>query len=433
MIHSLLVAAWIIIFLILIRRWKFLHLPGVPIRWLQLAFLLRFIGGIAIWLVYTYHYTYRDTSDAFRYFDDAMLIYGCLPEEPLHYFKFIFGFGLDDPALTPVLEQFRGWHSSYTYGLANDNPTVIRINAVIALFSFGYYHVHTAFMAFFSMIGLVGIIKFFKPQEGKFQKWIFLSVMIFPTVLFWGSGVLKEPLLIAGLGLFLVFLQKTADKKYWAFAVLLPLLYFVLHIKPYAGLTLIPGVICYWILVYSQAKFTWLKVALVHLSLFLIALHATPVFKAGDLLYILQKKQQDFYNVAREYDAGSVIQIPKPESSIDLITQAPGALFRAYLRPHLLEAKSVFYLANALENIIIAILFIALIIGFYQMGKNPKPEWVLGLSFIVLLGVLIGEIVPVLGAVVRYKLPALPFLVYMGGSVIINQIQRIKINNSSRN
>jgi hypothetical protein len=167
--------------------------------------------------------------------------------------------------------------------------------------------------------------------------------------------------------------------------------------------------------------------------LFLIALHATPVFKAGDLLYILQKKQQDFYNVAREYDAGSVIQIPKPESSIDLITQAPGALFRAYLRPHLLEAKSVFYLANALENIIIAVLFIALIIGFYQMGKNPKPEWVLGLSFIVLLGVLIGEIVPVLGAVVRYKLPALPFLVYMGGSVIINQIQRIKINNSSRN
>jgi hypothetical protein len=38
------------------------------------------------------------------------------------------------------------------------------------------------------------------------------------------------------------------------------------------------------------------------------------------------------------------------------------------------------------------------------------PIFAFGLSFVIILGVLVGEVVPVLGAVVRYKMPGLIFL-----------------------
>ncbi len=414
MVHVLLVTLYLILFLWVIGRWKFFHLDGIPTRWVQIAFLLKFCGGLAIWMVYTYHYTYRDTSDAFRYFDDAMLIYSTLPENPLLYLKFIFGIGLNAPDLEIFMDQFRAWHSSYTYGIANDNPTVIRINALIALFSFGHYQVHTAFMSFLSLFGLTAIMKFYNFDSHNIKKLCFALLFTIPTILFWGSGVLKEPILLFGIGVFLIFLKLVGGRKYWYVIPLILTFYFVLHIKPYAGISIFPGVVLWLWLKWSKPKFVWLKAGIVHIVLFVAALNAAPVFKAGDLLYILQKKQQDFYNVAKEYDAGSVVSIPRPESNLDLITFAPEAIFRAYLRPHIFESKTIFYLANALENVVFLVLFFGVFFLFIHNRKCILPEYMLGLSFILILGILIGEVVPVLGAVVRYKLPALPFIAIMG-------------------
>jgi len=431
-VHALLVAFYLFLAIWIIARWKFFRFDGISIRWVQAAFLLRFCGGIAIWMVYSFHYTYRDTSDAFRYYDDAMLIYATLPENPLLYLKFIFGIGLDDPELTSFMDHFRAWHSSYTYGIANDNPTVIRVNAIIALFSFGYYHVHTVFMAFFSMIGLTAIMKFFANVTANVSKWSFVLVFALPTVLFWGSGVLKEPILICGIGIFLFFLHKLGERKYWYAIPLILIFYFVLHIKPYAGIALFPGILLWVWLKWSATTYIWLKAIVIHAALFMIVLNAAPLFKAGNLLHIMQKKQQDFYNVAKEYDAGSVISIPRPESTLDLITQAPGAFFRTYFRPHIFESKSIFYLANALENLVLMALFVGVIFLFFRKGNSIAPEYMLGLSFVLILGVLIGEVVPVLGAVVRYKLPALPFISLMGvaGLVLLKDSIHLAKNNS---
>ena len=72
------------------------------------------------------------------------------------------------------------------------------------LFSQRHYHVHTVFWCFFAMIGLTAILKILIRFYPDRKNTLFLSVFLLPTVLFWGSGVLKEALLLMGLGLFLL-------------------------------------------------------------------------------------------------------------------------------------------------------------------------------------------------------------------------------------
>lgn len=401
--------------LFLLKRFDWFRPEGIPLSWAAGAFLLRILGGLSIWAVYTYHYSYRETSDAFRYFDDAMLIYGTLQDEPGLYFRFLFGINLDDPALEPLFEKFRGWHSSYTYGIANDNPTVIRANAIVALFSMGYYHVHTVFMAFFSLIGLTGIYRFLAPLVSSYKKWLYAAIMLMPTIWFWGSGVLKEPLLILFTGLLLSSLPGLRLFSFRSILVMLLSAAGLFFMKPYTILAMIPGLITYLVLLFSGNGRSWLKAALVHVLFLLAALNSSWFFRGGDFLHIMNRKRTDFYNVAEAYNAGSTIDIPESNTFPELIKNAPGAMFRAYLRPHLLEVKSVFYLGNALENLLTAFLLAGTVLALFCFREvRLRPEFLLALSFILILGVLIGSVVPVLGAVVRYKLPALPFIAACG-------------------
>ena len=65
--------------------------------------------------------------------------------------------------------------------------------------------------------------------------------------------------------------------------------------------------------------------------------------------------------------------------------------------------------AASLENVLIIIVLLATLI-FVRLRNLSQPDVWCCTSFIVILFVLIGLTTPVLGALVRYKVPGLPFL-----------------------
>ena len=158
-LHMLVTAAALLGVLWLISKWRFFQIEHINRRWLSGLFLLKVVAGLCVWAVYTYYYPYRNTSDAFRYYDDAMVILSSLPADPKVFFNFMLGINADAPEMQAYYEQMRGWTSAYNYGIAHDNPTVIRLNVIIGLFSRGYYHVHTVAFAAMSMIGTVAAYK----------------------------------------------------------------------------------------------------------------------------------------------------------------------------------------------------------------------------------------------------------------------------------
>lgn len=401
---------YLFLFLWIIKRSKFLQADGIPLNFHYLVMVLKVGGGFAVWAIYTYYYTDRSTSDTFKYFDDAMVVFSALPENPSHYFRLIFGIGMDRQELQVYFDQFVSWHSSYSYGIINDNPTVIRANAIVALFSQGYYAVHIVFMSFISYVGSILIFRFLSDLKSIFRPFLFLSCFLLPTVLLWSNGVMKEPLLIFGLGLLLFSLQQLCNRK-WKFIVLFVLAsWLMLCIKPYVFLCTLPGMLIYVLISISGTKRWAVKFTALHALLFLIAVKADWFYKPGNLIYILTKKREDFYNVARDQEAGSTISLPEIGRWWEWILHWPEALWIAYFRPHLFEVRGLFYLPGSIENAFFLILIVLYFIRFRKQELIMTPSWFFSLSFVLSMGIIIGSTVPVLGAIVRYKMPALIFL-----------------------
>jgi hypothetical protein len=135
------------------------------------------------------------------------------------------------------------------------------------------------------------------------------------------------------------------------------------------------------------------------------------MYKAGDLSHVLQKKQTDFVNVGVAQDAGSLIQPLDISSTGKQIAAIPKAWYRAYLRPDIRDSDSMFHIGLGIEAWIMVLLAILVIIFRRKsLISSEKVSLIFCWSFVLSLGLVIGVCVPILGAIVRYKVPALPFL-----------------------
>jgi len=122
-------------------------------------------------------------------------------------------------------------------------------------------------------------------------------------------------------------------------------------------------------------------------------------------------------------DAGSVYYFPELNTYFDLIFYSPLAFFNCLFRPFLWEANGVFSLLASAENLFF-ILLVALLIFNFRRGKLSKWEITL-LLYVIVLSILIGLTTPIFGAMVRYKMPIIPFLLIM----VLTRIDYRKIYN----
>lgn len=371
------------------------------------------IAGTAVWVIYTYVYPERSTADNFRFFDDAKVMHQVLLEDPVSYFKLLLGIDVNDPSLQKYIVKMFNWDKEYNYFLYNDSRTMLRFNAVCMLFSFGNYHVHTIVMSLFSFVGGFYLFKtFYKFLKDK-KHLLLLVICCIPSVLFYSSGVLKEGILMAGIGFFLysIFNLKTGYKKpkYWFLLLVGTLI--LLIMKIYVFICLAPAIMYLGIsgTVLKNRPFT-LFVAfnvLAFAGLYLISV-ISPDY---DIFYMLHKKKDDFTNVAMAYESGSFINTPDLQPTpISFLMYIPFAIYTVVLRPYLWEAGSPLVKFAAIENIFL-LAFMAL--PFFAWKKKTLEEkriiYFL-LIFVFYLYILIGFPTTVLGALSRYKVPALPFI-----------------------
>jgi hypothetical protein len=423
LLHAVIVVLWLYVILQFIEKSRLFRSFGLSVFDLKVSFILKCLVGVGLWATYTYYYPFRGKGDTFRYFDDAMVIYGELWKNPVTYFKFLFGYGLDDPALIPVFDRMNNWTSAATYGLPNDTQTVIRLNMLIALLSGGVYWVHLLFFNVLSLTGLVGVYALFSENLGKSRK-LWWAIVLLPSALFWGSGLLKEAPFLAAFGWYVWALSKSSERK----PVLILTTVFLLVLKPYIFVAMLPATVA-WVLVQRYHWNAWITSAAVSVVSFFIALKASIIYPAGDLLYILSKKQEDFYNTA--VNAGSTVYIdPVGVGAWEFIKTIPNRMLFTYGRPYLWESKTLLYIPPAVENIVLIVAIACALAAVYRRNETVRsPLMVFIVTFSVALAVIIGSTVPVLGALVRYKLPAV-LLVYSWsvGVILMTKAERVKQN-----
>jgi hypothetical protein len=380
-------------------------------------FTLQILASLALYLIYSRYYSDRNTADIFKFYNDAELLYNQLfLSSPLEYFELILG--LEHSALTQeALHKTTYWFKPFETHLYNDNRTIIRFNLFVRLFSFGIYGVHALFFSFLSFIGLVSIFKGFEPF---FKEKLFLlkiACFLIPSVLLCSSGVLKESILIFALGLFILQLSsllkdyKITLRKIFVTLGCLGLLFIT---KPYVLFALIPSlsVLILWEL--RLIKRLFFAFILGNLMIML------PVFLMGTFLpafnvsHIIFKMQQDFINVAHLSQAKSYFNIaPLDGTYSSLFVHIPEALFNSLLRPFSFYQDSILTFIASCENLIVFILFILSFVYRSKIENEMRGIWLLLVSFCLFLLVLIGLTVPVEGAIVRYKVPVLPFFLIL--------------------
>ena len=419
-------------------------------------------------LIFTYYYGNGHLSgDAHEFLKDGAVLNQLAFSNPGEYFKLLFGFGeLDPTVFRDTLEQTNIWTTSNNGDLINDNRLIIRINSVIHFFSFNSPYVHALVFSILSFYGVLLIYKSISDLVQR--KELFFYVLLgFPSLAFWSSGISKEGILVFAVGLF-VFVLRRWKQNPGIYSLLFVFSVFLLSWnKPYVGLVLLAtsliflifkietlrkrGILIFGIL--ATMGFTFLCYAPSSINLVekisykqkdLINLGRGGVFFVTDSSFcafdfknyqnfrIYEDSvevvkptegeyklfgESEFYNFQIEKGpekyAKYLVQPPSNSfyeskrinySIENLIISIPFAIHTVLIRPYPWDNGSALKHFAFISNLILIVLFGISLARRRTLGIEEK-YWLYYLLFSSLfITLIIGWTVPILGAVVRYKM-----------------------------
>lgn len=405
---------YFLILTFLIYNLPFFEIDGISRKKLIILFSIKICCGIILIFIYQFYYNCGFQSDLGIFHRDGIKIFNVLHQNPIDYIRLVTGIGSDASNLSSYTSTTELWNKPFNYNLYNDNRTIIRINAVLCLFSFSNFYVHSMFFTFFSFLGLTALYKAFVPYLNDKKIELMISIYLIPSVLLWTSGIIKESVVIFALG-FLVYGIFNSHLKKIKLKYLIPIIFgffLLLFSKFYFLFAILPGLIAYWWIEQTKHKNILLKFVFTHaLCLFLLftVKFIKPEYYFPDILH---QKQFDFiFMVKHSTYLGSYIQIPRIDNTLmSLLKNSIPAFTNTLFRPHIFETTSFPIFISALENLLI-ICSLTFFLYFSKLkGILKNHIFLVTISFVVILFVLCGLITPVLGSLVRYRTPALPFL-----------------------
>jgi hypothetical protein len=411
----LLAIGYAALLLYFMRRMPFYAaVPGLPMRGVAGLFLLKIAAGVALWAVYTWVYTDRIHADVFKYFDDSAVMYDALWSRPGDYLRMLFSVGNDNAYFDErYYKVMNHWYREYESNLANDAHTIIRFNAAVRLLSFGEFHVHTVFAAFLALTGMLALYRAFVDLLPGRERALMIAVFLLPSVLFWASGVIKESLLFFGMGLLLWQYLKILSGEIKPFGLLVLSFSAVLlfHLKFYVIASLLPALAMLTLAYKSPRTPLVLRSAVVLLACIALGLNLHHVLPGFNVLETLAVKQRDFIGLSQATDPGSFVMPTRLEPNAwSFVSQAPYALYITVLGPLVHAGPGLFGIVAALEQLVLLLVIGVLLMHRLPWHRVDREMLVPVLTFVLLLALVIGWTTPVMGAIVRYRTPMLPFL-----------------------
>lgn len=283
-----------LLLIVLLRYAKLVQLPNSS-KWLMpIGFSVKILVSLFFLYIYSYHYGVGElTEDPHVFLSESKLLNDVFSQSPVDYFKLLFSSG-NEALVHEYLMQTTQWDSKSTNWII-DSRNMLRINSLIHFFSFGSTFIH---LAIFSLIGFLGIRLItitISPFSKLKMSTLFLVLLLAPNVLFWSSGILKEPIIVFNIGLFLytVLGHFSVRKK---FVLGLITLFCMLCIKPYILLCILPAGAIY-LLVHRVKN----KAYAIGLSVGLILLGITSLL-TNFMKPVVEKisfKQFDFINISK--------------------------------------------------------------------------------------------------------------------------------------
>jgi hypothetical protein len=365
--------------------------------------------------VYTMYYNY--TADTILYFEDASKLANVASSKPLAYINILL-FNKSDAVLS-----FGLWQQPRAFFMA-------KLVSLLNLFTGNNYWLTGLYLSALSFYGfwrLANTLVLIFPSSRLAAA---IGLLLFPSVVFWSSGLIKESIAMAcitgSLHLLLSYQFKlntphTVSRKIWHGLILLFAAYLVWKLKYYYLAVLLPVYLAYLATVYLLRRFTPIKPwagILVFLVLFsgilAVATRLHPSLHPDVLLGTIIENHEVTLAASSPED---VIRFhPLQPDFVNFLKNTPLALVSGLFRPFVWEGNTLFQYITGIENLFI--LFITLLALFKlkkpSLAAQPPVYLLLAatLTYILVLAIVLAFSAPNFGALARYKAGFLPFLLY---------------------
>jgi hypothetical protein len=367
---------------------------------------IKAFASIILLYVYTSIYPLRNEADVFKYYDDGIMLSEIAAEQPAAFTRIMLGTWNTQDIV--YLNRLNYWFRSYDHGISNDNRVVIRVNALLNLVTRGSYGLNLLIFIALSWLGSYWLFRLFLGLSAS-KITSFIAAFLLPSTIFWSSGILKEALLFFALGGFLYSLFQLYQRVRLNFLFLGILSLFMLSfLKIYILIALLPLVWITWIWARTRSWRMLCSSVIGFLTLFILC-HVL-FFPEWSMLSTLQGKQFDFIQMAKAVNAGSMVPIiPMDGRLTTLFFLIPLGIWNVLVYPDISMLKNVQSVFAFTENVLILLVFLGALLRL--KGISWKLDWRFPmLVFSLIVFSLVGMTAPVVGAMVRYKAPVLPFL-----------------------
>jgi len=384
-------------------------------------------GGLIFALIYTLYYEGGDTTS---YYECALAFVNLLYHDPGSFFTAYFGPGT--PEIKSLFNSETGSPMAYMF-FDGKTRTVIKLVVPFLTLGFKSYFIATVFLAIFTYGGLWRLYLMFTSYFPQFSRNLAYGILFMPSVIFWGSGILKDSFTLAAACYFIVATNDIIQKKKGFLLHLIILMisgFIIVSIKPYILIILLPGnLVWFFYTKIKKIKNTFFRYIIVPFVYLAVGLGSYWVLTAlGDRLgkfsperaletavVTQQDLQQDYYD-GNSFDIGQFEATPT-----SIISKFPAAVVAGLYRPFIWEANNGVMLISGIENILILglTLLVLLRMRLRVLLKliSEHPVLLYSLSFSILFAFMIGLTTSNFGALVRFKIPLIPL--YMGVIVVI--------------
>lgn len=396
--------------------WRY-FLPGL---WVKLA------GGFAFALIYTLYYKGGDTIG---YYECAMAYTNLLFDDTTDFMTALLGGGT--PEIKSLFNSRTGSPMSYMF-YDEKTRTVIKFCIPFVLMAGKSFFLSTLFVSIATYGGLWKLFRMFVGYFPNYATNLSIAILFMPSVVFWGSGILKDSFTLAATCYFIVATNDLINtrKRFWPLVSVVISGAAILAIKPYILLILFPGTLVWYfynrIQRIKNAYFRYIMVPAIYAVIIFGSYFALTAF--GDRLgrfspdRALQTAAIIQYDLKQDYYEGSSFDIGHIDPTFaSVASKLPAAVTAGLFRPFIWESRNIVMVFAGLENLFILLSTLYILIAvrpsvtFGLLKRTPLLLYCL--VFATLFAFMIGVTTSNFGALARFKIPLIPL--YMGALAVV--------------
>lgn len=380
------------------------------------ALTIRILGALALGFIYQFYY---DGGDTYSYHTGGSRhMWEAFMDSPIKGIEMMFSGGVHHGSFYKYSSRIEFF---------GDPPAffVIQFATVFDLFTFSSY---SATAVLFSVFGFTGAWLLFYTFYRKYPQlhfWIAVATLFIPSVFFWGSGLLKDTIVLSSIGIATYEIDRLFNRRKVSILHILVLLmsvYFIFSIKKFVLQAYLPAVIL-WVYMNQLKKIPSMALKILIFPIVIsfcvfVGYYSVVKIGEGDRRYALDKLATTAQVTAMDIryltgkNAGSGYDLGDLDGSFSgMLKLAPQAINVSLFRPYLWEVGNPLMLLSALESIGL-LLFTMVVIAkkkFAIVQSFMNPDFVFCLMFALVFAFAVGVSTFNFGTLVRYKIPLLPF------------------------